>query len=333
MAKKICIIGSGAAGILSLLNLKSKGVSPSQIIIIDPFHDGGDIMRRWANVKSNTIWKQILDSVPPQTSLPEPWASLDPHKPCELHYIGSYLLWSSRDFYWKCDVHTGLVHEIIYATDENPKHTIYLQNSKTPISADILIIATGSEPKTMDLPFPTIPLHIALDKTQLVQRVKPGQHILVFGTAHSSTLIVDSLANLGAIVTNFYITDKPFYFDRDGDYDGLKQDAATIADKIMAGEYPNVELVHCHNTPLLIRKTRNADAVIYATGFQPRDFKGFKQHDGLSGRLLDTKNAWAFGIAFPNRAPDGVHWDVSVPAFQQHIQKQIPDILSLLDIE
>ena len=61
MAKRICIIGSGAAGILLLLNLQKANVPASKILIIDPHHDGGDLTRKWGSVRSNTIWRQILD--------------------------------------------------------------------------------------------------------------------------------------------------------------------------------------------------------------------------------------------------------------------------------
>jgi hypothetical protein len=83
----------------------------------------------------------------------------------------------------------------------------------------------------------------------------------------------------------------------------------------------------------VIRQTKLADAVIYAIGFESRDPFGLSLYDGQTGQIQGTSNAWGFGIAYPNKATDGIHWDVSIPAFQAHIEKQMPNILSLLRIE
>ena len=58
--KRICIIGSGAAGILLLLNLQKVSYPPGQVTILDPYHDGGDLTRKWGSVRSNIIWRQVL---------------------------------------------------------------------------------------------------------------------------------------------------------------------------------------------------------------------------------------------------------------------------------
>jgi hypothetical protein len=142
---------------------------------------------------------------------------------------------------------------------------------------------------------------------------------------------VKHLVDLNAKVTNFYATEKPFYFARDGDYDGVKQDAEHIADKMASGEFPSVTLESVHNLSAAIRASKTADACIYACGFEPRSIQSeWKLYNGETGRIDGTSTAWGFGIAYPNKAPDGVHWDVSVPAFQAHIQKQMPDILASL---
>jgi hypothetical protein len=181
------------------------------------------------------------------------------------------------------------------------------------------------------LPFPSIPLDIALDKQRLSNHVSPGQHILVFGTAHSGPLIVKNLVDLGTTITNFYATEQPFYFDRNGAYDGVKQDAAVIADAILQGSYSNVSLESVHDMSAIIRASKSADACIYACGFEARCIQPqWNRYDGATGRIEGTTTAWGFGIAYPNRAPDGIHWDVSVPAFQAHIQRQMPEILATL---
>lgn len=326
--KKVCIIGSGAAGLLLLYNLEKGGVDPEQVIVIDPHLCGGDLNEKWSTVRSNTVWRQMLQAVPYSSG--EKWSSLDPESPCLLQHYINYLKDAVKLYLNKCEVHCT------YATkvwNEDNSWNIKLKTAEIPIQAHVLLLATGSEPKHLDLPYPSIPLQVALNKEKLSSYVKEGQHVLVFGTAHSASLIVQNLVDLGTTVTNFYASPKPFYFDRDGDYDGLKQDAAVVADKILSKQMPTVKLIPIQDTAAVIRQTKTVDAVVYAIGFEARDPFGLKEYDGQTGQIKGYSNAWGFGIAYPNLAPDGIHKDVSIPAFQAHIQKQMPNILSLLRIE
>jgi cation diffusion facilitator CzcD-associated flavoprotein CzcO len=327
--KKVCILGCGAAGFLLLYTLEKNGISPEQVIVIDPSLNGGDLSSKWCSVRSNTTWQQLLTAVPYNGPLPSIYAAIDPTQPCPLRYYIQYLRDVTKAYLQKCEVHST------YATKtshENGQWNITLKHQQTPLVADILLLATGSEPKHLDLPYPSISLCVALDKEKLSSFVQKGNHILVFGTAHSATLIVQNLLDLGATVTNFYASQKPFYFDRDGDYDGLKQDAARIADKILAKEIP-VSLVSVQDTAAVIRHTKNVDAVIYAIGFEARNPFGLKDYNGETGQIEGVPHAWGFGIAYPKRAADGIHWDVSIPAFQGHIEQQMPNIVSLLRLE
>lgn len=325
--RRVCIIGCGAAGLLLLYNLQKNGITPDQVILIDANLCGGDLQKQWYCVRSNTTWSQLLTAVPYPGPLPERWSALDPAQPCPLRHYIDYLKEVVQPYLKECEVHctvaTNVVHE--------DKWTVSLKVG-TSVQADVLLIATGSEPKHLNLPYPSIPLCVALNEGRLQDYVKKGDHILVFGTAHSASLIVRNLITCGATVTNFYATPKPFYFDRDGDYDGLKQDAAAIADRILANELP-VKLVSIQDTAGLIRQTKKVDGVVYAIGFEPRNPFGLREYNGETGQLKEAQNAWGFGIAYPNRATDGIHWDVSIPAFQTHIEKQMPNILSQLRIE
>lgn len=327
--KTICIVGSGAAGLLVLRNLQTNGILPSQVILVDPTLCGGDLSQKWCCVRSNTVWSQLLQAVPWEGPLPLPerFASLNPDEPCELRHYIEYLQELTKGYLADCEIHCTFATKAWFDT----KWHITLKTKET-LQADVLIVATGSEPKSLDLPYPSIPLCVALETSRLQPYVKKGSHYLVFGTAHSASLIVKNLVDCGATVTNFYATPKPFYFDRDGEYDGIKQDAAVVADKILAGELP-VKLVSIQDTAAVIRHTKRVDGVVYAIGFESRNPLGLKDYNGETGQLHDGPNAWGFGIAYPNKAPDGIHWDVSIHAFQNHIQRQMPSILSLLRVE
>lgn len=326
--KTICIVGAGSAGLLVLQNLKTNGISPSQVILVDPNLCGGDLSLKWSHVRSNTVWAQLLQAVPWEGSLPPQFASLNPDEPCDLRHSIEYLQELTKEYRSGCEVHCTYATAVRW---ENSKWCIALKTKET-VKADVLVLATGSEPKSLDLPYPSIPLPIALDKERLQPYVKKGSHFLVFGTAHSASLIVKNLVDCGSTVTNFYATSKPFYFDRDGEYDGVKQDAARIADQILSGELP-VKLVSIQDTASVIRHTKRVDGVVYAIGFEPRNPLGLKDYNGETGQLDGYETAWGFGIAYPNKAPDGIHYDVSIHAFQAHIQRQMPSILSLLRVE
>lgn len=326
--KRICIVGAGAATLLLLLQFEKAGIDPKSITIVDPTHNGGDLMKKWLHVRSNTVWRQIFEAVPSRNSFAHPWAQLHPEEPCELKYVIQYLQACVKDYMSKTLLRTDTV---VQAIQENGVWRLVLRQARQAIHCDVVFFCQGADPKQLDLPFPSIPLDIALDSRRLSDFVTSGQHILVFGTAHSGPLVVKHLVDLGVTVTNFYATEKPFYFDRDGDYDGIKKDAADIADAIMRGAYPHVSLESVHDMSAIIRASKSADACIYACGFQPRLLHAeWKQYDGNTGRIEGTSTAWGFGIAYPNKAPDGIHYDVSIPAFQAHIQKQMPDILATL---
>jgi len=331
--KQICIIGSGAAGSLLLLNLQNSGVSAHQVTVVDPHHDGGDLVRKWGSVRSNTSWKQILDACP-CANVPEPWASLDPSQPTELRFISSYIQFLTRDYQY--EKRTGTVDSVTQGT--SGKWQIQVRDKKVePILSDLIFLATGSEPKLLDMPFPSIPLHIALDKV-LLERFLSHQKVktvAVFGTAHSGTLIVKNLVEMpfGLNIVNFYASPKPFYFARDGDYDGVKRDAAEIADDILASKYPSVKLVALQDTAAVIRASKNLDFAVYATGFEQRNTFGLSAYDAKTGKLLGVTNGWGFGIAYPSLSENEKHYDVSIASFQAHIMKQMPDILATLQAQ
>lgn len=328
--KRLCIVGTGAAGLQLLLLLTQKGVQPNRITLLDPYHDGGDLKRKWSSVRSNTIWRQILEACPPRAPLPEPWKSLDPEQPCVLNQVIEYLRWLAQPVYRNCHIRTGFLES---ATNlENGSWNLILREGQH-LETDVLFLCTGSEPKSLDLPLPSIPLEVALDVSRLAHYIQPKSRLLLFGLAHSGTLIAANAHQLQVPLTAFYNTPKPFLFARDREYDGIKQDSAIIADKILQGDYKLLQLHSTQDIPSLIRASQEADFAIYAIGFQARPILEKQEYDPHTGELRHVQQAWGFGIAFPNIAPDGTHFDVSVPSFQAHLEKQLPNILSLVGID
>jgi cation diffusion facilitator CzcD-associated flavoprotein CzcO len=324
----ICIIGAGATGLLLLLLLQEASVDLSTITIIDPYFDGGDLARKWTAVISNTPWSKTIDSLKaacPSLSLPESHERTTP-----LIEIAHLIRSAAAPFLKKTRQIQGIALRSNYNSESKMWTTMV---NGEAVTTSRLVLAQGSEPKFMDLPIPSIPLEIALDQSRLKHYIKPGDKVITFGTMHSGTLIINNLFALGAQTTAYYNSPEPFYWARDGAYDGIKADAADIADKIVKGEIA-VTLVQTKDTAKVIRTSHDAQWVVYSMGFAPRDMVlsidsvpcSAKEYDGLSGRL-SAAPAWGFGIAYPNRAPDGINWDVGVASFLEHMKGQISSIL------
>lgn len=326
----ICIIGAGVTGLSTLLLLQESGVDMSQVTIIDPHFDGGDLARKWTAVQSNTPWSKTINALLnhcPSLKIDSKFELTQTTPLVEIaNLLRNLVKWETVNRI------QGSVTKANY-NSESRAWTLFVD--KQEITTKKLILAQGSEPKRMDISIPSIPLEIAIDANRLKHLIKKGEKVLVFGTLHSGTLVIRNLVEAGARVVAYYNSAEPFYWDRDGVYDGIKAEAADIADDIVAGKIP-VELVQINDTSKLIRTSHNAEWVVYSMGFVPRNtielrvdsvIKSTLSYDGKNGSLNEVPAAWGFGVAYPNLAPDGIHWDVSVAAFLEHIKLQIPDLL------
>lgn len=334
--KSICIIGAGAAGILLLLLLNKNGVDLSTVTLIDPHFDGGDLARKWSAVMSNTPWSKTLNAL--QKHFPELNIQSDKEadKTTKLVEISQLLLNISKPILSRVKQIRAYVRSCSYNSDEAKWTVTYdISGKQNTITSEKLVFTQGSRPRMLNLPIRSIPLEIALDSYRLSHMVKRGEKVIIFGTMHSGTLVIRNCTALGMDTTAYYNSEKPFYWDRDGNYDGIKGEAADIADSIMASTIP-VNLVNIHDTEGVVRTSREADWVIYSMGFSPRNDiivsvnGNIRQHtlyDGATGSLHIDAPAWGFGVAYPNRAPDGIHWDVGVSPFLEHMAIQVPKLL------
>ncbi|NBO71047.1 MAG: hypothetical protein EBU66_11400 [Bacteroidetes bacterium] len=333
--KDICIIGAGVTGLSMLLLLQESGIDMSNVCIIDPYFDGGDLARKWTAVQSNTPWSKTIQALKKACPSLKIDSQIELENTTPLVEIAHLLRNLSKSLHVK-RIQGIATHADYNTTTQTWTVLTKISDTEEKIICKKLVLAPGSEPNYMDISIPSIPLEIAIDISRLSAFVKKGQKALVFGTMHSGTLVIRNLVQAGVDVTAYYNSVEPFYWDRDGVYDGIKREAADIADDIVAGKIP-VELVPVHDTSKVIRTSHSADWVIYAMGFRPRStiqlsvdtvHKSPHLYNGVNGKLNEVPAAWGFGIAYPNLAPDGVHWDVSVAAFLEHIQLQISDLLS-----
>lgn len=338
----LCIIGAGITGLSLLLLLQEAGADLSKVTIIDPHFDGGDLARRWGHVLSNTPWSKTIGALSaacPSLKIPDGYPLNATSPLIEIAHL-------LRNLATPALKRVRQIQATVTALEYNtPSWTItYTAGGKEQsIQSTAIILCQGSEPKTMNIPIPNIPLECALDCNRLRGFVKPGQRVLLFGTMHSGTLVMRNLKEAGAITTALYNTPQPFVFDRDGAYDGIKEEAATIADSILRGDYTQTTLAPVNNTATVIRAALEASWVIYAMGFSSRKQISFKvdgltkdiaAYNGYTGAISGAPQAFGFGVAYPNVAtamtavPDGVHWDVSVAAFLAHMKAALPRIRS-----
>jgi hypothetical protein len=200
-----------------------------------------------------------------------------------------------------------------------------------------MIVCVGSHPKMMDLPKATLPLSQCLHKSDLEHHISPNDKVVVIGTAHSGTIIMKNLKDIGCTNVIGIYKEVPFVYARDGVLGGIKQESETIADEI-------TQKLWGDRTPTLIsygdfskvyRAIEKADFVLYSFGFtQPAIHYIDKdatekvlQHDPHTSQFTNVHNAWGFGIAFPSYIQNTQISDVGFKGFIRAIQSSLPAIL------
>ena len=329
MVYDIAIIGYGITGMLALAILQKEKY---KICLIDPHFDGGNLMRLYGDVLSNTPLSKTINGlklIDPNYVLPEKYQIYDIDKITPLYIIAQIIKDFTDTFKKQVDTYETKVISLKYDTLWN------IQTYEEVIQSKVIFLCQGAEAKKLKCNIPSIPLEVALKKETLQKYVKSNEKVIVFGTSHSGTLILENLQNLGIETTAIYKKEKPFYFDKDGFYDGIKAEAERIANSILNKEFNKINLVNICKIDEIIKLTKNASWVIYATGFETKqsiqcDFD-LSKYDGNSGRIVNTEKAYGFGIAYPSLAPDSIHVDVGVYSFVEHIQKQIEDIKKLIN--
>lgn len=333
----IILVGYGIAH-MSLLLALSKSSTPLKVCVIDPYFDGGDLLRSWAAIHSNTTWQQFLDAIQPYVSKVkyESLAKLfDPAKPVILaDLVRQYTLIVKSVM---PDV-SKVYGEVRSANFEGGQWTLTLANGEK-VSGRTISYAPGADPRRLQYAKPTLTLQSVLTCGRLHATVKPGDRVVVFGLAHSGTLAIGALVSCGAHVTAIYRGATPFEFARDGHYNGIKQESAAIADRLLGGEYGDlVKVISASEHDQVFNSLIAADWVVYANGFEPRKNVDFYVENVLQAQPtynahtgeLSVPNAFGFGIAYPNsNEVDGkTYYDVSLGAFLTHCEKNADKVLA-----
>ena len=318
----ILIIGGGVTGLLALGSLQKE---VSKIAIIDPYFDGGDLLEKYGSVQSNTPLSKTVNAL----------KLLDP----SYQYNGEY----PEDKTAPLFIHTQLIQDFIKPKDciQDFVESLSFENKIWSVKTKdniyltkVILLCQGSNSKILNCGIPTIRLEDALNKDSLKNFVRPSDNVLVFGTSHSGTLVLQNLEDLKIVTTAVHKSVKPFLFAKDGEYDGIKEDAEFIAERILKNEFSYVKLLHLQEVDKLIKTSKKATKAIYAIGFESRnikitynnELKDSSLYDKKTGSILGCEGLWGFGIAYPSSAPDDIHVDVGIISFVEHILKQLKDI-------
>lgn len=334
----ITIVGFGITGMIVLAILNQHHFDISKIAIIDPYFDGGNLIRSYGNVISNTPLSKTVNAlkmINPNYILPDEYTTYDINSITPLYICVELIQELIKPLLNTCDLYQTMLKSLDYDT----QHTLILEDTTT-VQSKILILCQGATPKVLNTNIPTIPLEIALNKDLLKRYVKPHSNVLVFGTSHSGCLVLENLEALQIKTTALYKKEVPFLFAKNGEYDGVKEEAAKIANSILNNEYKYIELVSLANAEKVIKASKKATHVVYAIGFETTQTivsnssvsnSSVCKYNPKNNKLLEIPNAWGFGIAYPSLAPDEIHYDVGILSFVETIQNQITELKNSLN--
>jgi cation diffusion facilitator CzcD-associated flavoprotein CzcO len=203
------------------------------------------------------------------------------------------------------------------------------------VSCKKVILATGSDPRSLSYPnVEEIDLYHALNPNKLKQVVSTEDVVAVFGSSHSSMVIIKNLLDLGVKkVVNFYLTAHRYAVNM-GDwtlYDntGLKGLTAQWVRAHMSEQCDPRITRYISNEDNINQYLKQCNKAVYPVGFKPRAPKvegiDVKQYDPYTGII--APGLFGAGIAFPQIAIDphgNKELNVGLNKFMRDIKKVLP---------
>ncbi|MCH9617585.1 MAG: hypothetical protein SP4CHLAM5_08740 [Chlamydiia bacterium] len=332
------VIGAGPAGIAAVGKLLDSGVSEKNIAWMDPYFQVGDLGAKWKNVSSNTkvdlFIRFLLDCKSftyQERPKPFPIDHLDPDATCQLKYVAEPLQWI-----------TGRLQKRV-TTYKDSAATLNLMGGNWEVKTDKhlytaknVILATGCVDKTLSHPeLETIPLETALNYEKLKETVTAKDTVAVFGSSHSSMLILADLVKLKVKkIINFYKSTHFYAVDLGEwilfDNTGLKGAAAAWAKKNIDGTLPK-NLKRILTTDLSFEENLSlCNKAIYSIGFQNRKLPILEQSEKMTYNNktgIIAPGLFGFGIAFPEAKYDplmNLEHRVGLWKFMEYLNTIIP---------
>lgn len=304
------VIGAGPAGMAAIGTLIDQGIDSQKIGWLDPQFTVGDLGEKWSEVPSNTTVQLFLNFLNGSQAFefkrrPQkfPIEEIDPKQTCFLREVVTALQWVSDVL--KEKVHP--VQDVALALNlkdgkweiKTQKHSFFAKN---------VILAIGSEPKSLPLTGPQIiSLETALNMQQLAQSISADDTVGVFGSSHSSVLVLANLLQLPLKqVINFYRSVHRYavYLDDWILYDdtGLKGFTADWAKQHFDGKQPEKLSRVLFSDRTFDEMFALCNKVIYGVGFERRKIPILEQfqhlhYDDKTGII--APGLFGVGIAFP----------------------------------
>ena len=331
------IIGAGPAGLASAGLLLDAGVSASDIIVIDPKFAVGDFGQYWGEVFSNTtveLFMRFFTDIQcfnfSERQQVFPIESLPSDGYCQLKAVREPLQWITNKLRERIDSLEG------YASDLEVHDGAWnMRVGDEIIRAQKVILATGGTPKSLTHDgVDEISLYDALNPSRLSQAVNPSDKVAVFGSSHSSMIIMKNLLDVGVKqVVNFYLAPHRYAVRMDGwtlyDNTGLKADTASwVRQHISKQLDPRIER-YISNESNMNKYLYDCDKAVYPIGFKSRtpNIKDLSdlQYDANTGII--APGLFGAGIAFPRQVVDpfgGRELNVGLFKFMNDIRVMVP---------
>lgn len=336
---KMAILGLGPAGILALASLPYDLLPDT--LVLEPNCVGGDLAAYYGGVVANI----------PKATIVAAFQHIERWRDIPFTYLAKYADTDCPRLADVCMQMRHLIQPDIARTHFHTQRMKYLRQGEDNTwcietethqwKAQKVLLCTGAKPSTLNLPIASVPLSVALSKEQLALHVDPSARIVVFGTAHSGTLVLQNLYSAGCKhVHAVYRGAQPFRYARDGYTEGIKQESARIADAITSGAWGafTPTFVNYADFATMYRAVAEASLAIYATGFTPtmlsyRDKEDKEQclkHRATTAEFEGLANLWGFGIGYPGvyEANNTTYPDVGFGGFISAIQAALPRILA-----
>ncbi len=333
------IIGAGPAGLTSAGLLLDAGVPKNDILIIDPTFQVGDFGQHWGEVYSNTSITDFMNFLTGVNSFCFPTHSRSfaieskpPEGYCQLKHVTEVLLWVTHHFLEHISHVQGHVNHL---ATHNGAWEIHV-NNQTPVSAKNVILATGATPQSLSHPnINSISLYDALNPSKLQHHINHDNSIAVFGSSHSSMIIMKNLLDLGIKrITNFYRSPNRYAVKMDHwtlyDNTGLKAGTATWARQHISKQLDPRITRHFSDEATIQAYLSQCDKAIYPVGFQAR----IPTTEAVNAHHYDTRTGiiapglFGAGIAFPRLVTD----PLGNQEFNVGLLKFMRDIRSTLSI-
>jgi cation diffusion facilitator CzcD-associated flavoprotein CzcO len=332
------IVGAGPAGLATAGLLLDSGVKPDDIAIVDPHFKVGDFGAYWGEVYSNTSVGNFLDFLTQIQSFhfsdrTEPFdlEAMQKADFFQLKKVTEALQWITHHLEQRICFHYSKVESLHI----NAGNWHAVLEGGHAIQSKKIILATGSDPKSLSYPnIKEIDLYDALNPVNLRSQLQAGDVVAVFGSSHSSMIIMKNLLDLGVKkVINFYLMPHRYAVNM-GDwtlYDntGLKGlTAQWVHQNISENLDPRIGR-YISNDVHINQHLYQCNKAVYPIGFKARspEIQGIdvQNYDPYTGII--APGLFGTGIAFPQVTIDpfgNKELNVGLYKFMQDIKKALP---------